>query len=70
VGPTITLIPKIAWPAARSSNGNTSNRIAWAVEIRAPPPMPWITRPATSISSDDAFPQRNEATVNRTIEPV
>ncbi len=70
VGPTITPIPKMAPAIPRSSCGKTSNRIACAVEISAPPPIPCAIRAPTSISSEPAWPQRNDAAVNSMIEPT
>ena len=69
-GPTITPMPKMAVEVPRSLSGKTSNRMAWAVEMSAPPPMPWITRQKTSASRLRALPQKNEASVKRMMEPV
>ena len=69
-GPTMTPMPKIAVDVPRSFSGKTSNRIACAVEMSAPPPMPWMTRQKTSASRLRALPQKKEATVKRMMEPV
>jgi hypothetical protein len=66
----MTPMPKIAIAVARSRKGKTSNRMACAVLISAPPPMPWTTRQKTRPSSERAAPQKNEASVKRMIEPV
>ena len=70
VGPTMTPTPKIAVAAPRSSNGKTSKRIAWAVEMSAPPPIPCRTREPTRVSRVWALPQKKDAVVKRMIEPV
>ena len=70
VGPTMTPIPKMAMAVPASSRGKTSNRMACAVEISAPPPMPWTMRQNTRLSSVPALPQKYDATVKRTMDPV
>ena len=70
VGPTITPIPKMAWPIPRSLAGKTSKRMACAVLMSAPPPIPCTTRAPTSSPSVWALPQKNDATVKMAIEPV
>src|SRR5436190_268311 len=56
----MTPTPKIAVAVVRSSIGKTSKRIAWAVEMSAPPPMPWTIRHPTSDSREWALPHINE----------
>src|SRR5215216_6760101 len=70
VGPTMTPTPNIAWPMPASSGGNDSNSVDWAVDKRAPPPSPWITRQSTSPPNDVAAPHMNDETTNSMIDPV
>ena len=74
VGPTVgpTTTPRPNRPLARpsSSGGKVSTRIACEVESMAPPPAPWMKRKITSSQRLVAWPQKNEAMVNRMIEPT
>lgn len=70
VGPTITPMPKMAMAVPASRRGKTSKRMAWAVEMSAPPPSPWTIRQKTRLSRVEALPQKKEATVKSAIEPV
>jgi hypothetical protein len=63
-------MPKMAMAVPRSRIGKTSNRMACAVLMSAPPPIPWTTRQTTKASSERAEPQKNEARVNSRMEPV
>ena len=66
----MTPMPKMAMAVPRSRRGKTSNRMACAVLMSAPPPMPWMTLQNTSASSERAAPQKNEARVKSRMEPV
>ena len=68
VGPMNTPTPKRAEAKPRCSRVKVSKRMAWEVESRAPPPMPWMKRKATSCQMLWAWPQAIEATVKRRIE--
>ena len=70
VGPTMTPMPKNAIPVPTSSRGNDSHRMACDVEMSAPPPMPCTMRQSTSSPRLCDVPHRNDATVNRTMEPM
>ena len=70
VGPTMTPMPNSAVAMPYSSRGNVSNRIACEVLSSAPPPRPWMMRHVTSSTSVCELPQKNEAIVNRAIEPA
>src|SRR6185437_9549107 len=69
-GPTIIPSPKTAAANVCSCGGNDSNRIACDVAINAPPPSPCTIRQTTSSTSDDDWPQRNEAIVKMMIDAV
>ena len=45
-------------------------RIIWPVGTSMPPPIPWITRKATSDSTEFASPQSTEPAVKRTSETM
>ena len=70
VGPTTTPRPKRPLAMPSSSGGKVSTRIDCEVESMAPPPAPWMKRKITSSQSPVAWPQKNDAMVNRISEPV
>src|SRR5690242_12389783 len=67
-GPTITPMPKMAMAVPYSDFGNSSYRMAWDVESRAPPPMPWMIRQTINSVSECEFPHRNDAMVKMAME--
>ena len=70
VGPTMTPMPKKAIPVPTSSRGNASHRMAWEVDMSAPPPIPCTMRQKTSDWRESDRPHRSDATVNRMMEPT
>jgi len=70
VGPTMTPTPNSAIAVPASSGGNASNSTAWETVISAPPPMPCTMRQKMSAPSECDAPQKNDATVNTTIDPT
>ncbi len=68
VGPMITPTEKIACAAACLSAGKLSRNIACDVEMRPPPPSPWITRQNTSSVSERDSPHISEAAVKIKID--
>ena len=52
----------------RSASGKISHMMACAIGITGPPPSPWSTRMATRNSRLGARPERNELTVNTTVQ--
>ena len=70
VGPMNTPMPNRAEAKPRCSRVKVSKRIACEVESRAPPPIPWMKRKATSSQMLWAWPQAIEAAVNSRIEPM
>ena len=70
VGKTTSPIRKTGWTTACSLGEKTWTKVACAVEIRAAPPAPCKMRQTISPPRLCDVPQKNEATVNKTIEPT
>ena len=64
VGPMKMPTAKRAEAVPRWATVKVSKRIACEVDRRAPPPIPWMNRKATSSQMLCALPQATEAAVN------
>jgi len=58
------------WTEPCCSRGKISRRVACAVERRAAPPDPWMIRQRTSSGSEVEIPHRNDAMMNRMMDPA
>src|SRR5215469_13701322 len=67
-GPTMTPIAKMPWAFPCSRNVYVSRRIACDVEIKPPPPKPWMMRQKTSCPKLPERPHINDAIVKMTID--
>ena len=58
VGPSTIPIPNNPEAIPLSFGSKASNKMAWEVDNKAPPPIPCINRQNTNSQSESEFPQK------------